>query len=149
VKRECIHFLNIKTQRSDQYVLRDYTERVEKIAKNTDLVIAPSNFDLNIDHLFAYKLALICFRPVQYRTKIVTMEILSSSEWSEQPFYANYYVDISETMDVKLEALGRYNKQVLPFPHPRSPEAVRTKAQQRGLEVGYHYAEAFHIVRWF
>ncbi len=149
VKKEQIHFLDIKTQRSDEYVLRDYTEHVEKIGKKTDLVIVPSGSDLNVDHVFVYKLALICFRPVKYRTKIVTMEILSSSEWSDHPFHANYYVDISNTIEEKIAAVNKYVKQVLPFPHPRSPEAIRIKAQQRGLEVGYHHAEAFHIVRWF
>ena len=149
VKKENIHFLKIKTQRSDEYVLRDYTEQVEKLSKNIDLVIAPSKYDVNVDHVFAYNLALICFRPVKYRTRIVTMEILSSSEWSDRPFHANYYIDITDTIDLKIGALGKYNKQVLPFPHPRSSEAVRIKAQQRGLEVGYHYAEAFHIIKWF
>lgn len=149
VKKENIHFLNIKTQRSDEYVLRDYTGQIEKLTSNIDLVITPSRHDLNVDHVFAYNLALICFRPVKYRTKILTMEILSSTEWSDRPFHPNYYIDISETIDLKIAALTKYTKQVLPFPHPRSSEAVRIKAQQRGLEVGYHYAEAFHIVRWF
>ncbi|HDH06341.1 MAG TPA: hypothetical protein ENH01_11675 [Nitrospirae bacterium] len=149
VKKEDIHFLNIKTQRSDEFVLRDYTEQVEKISRNTDLVIVPSGFDLNVDHVFAYKLALICFRPVKYRTRIVTMEILSSSEWSDRPFHANYYIDISNTIEKKIASLNKYVKQVLQFPHPRSPEAIRIKARQRGLEAGYDYAEAFHIVRWF
>jgi len=149
VKKENIHFLNIKTQRSDEYVLRDYTEKVENIGKHADLVIAPSSHDLNVDHVFAYKLALICFRPIQYRTRIVSMEIMSSSEWSDKPFQANYYVDISHTIETKVAAVNKYDTQVQPFPHPRSPEAIRIKAQQRGLEVGYQYAEAFHIIRWF
>ena len=149
VKQENIHFFNIKTQRSDEYVLRDYTKKVEEIGELTDLVIAPSENDLNVDHVFAFKLALICFRPIKYRTRIVSMEIMSSSEWSDRPFHANYYVDISNTIEAKIEAVKKYDTQVLPFPHPRSPEAIMIKAQQRGLEVGYHYAEAFHIVRWF
>lgn len=149
IEKENIHFLGIKTQRSDEYVLRDYTEAVEKIGKNTDVVMVPSKNDLNIDHVFAFNLGMICFRPVKYNTRIVTMEILSSSEWSDKPFHANYYVDITDTINMKIEALSKYTKQVVPFPHPRSPEAVRVKAQQRGLEAGQHYAEAFHIVRWF
>ncbi len=149
VDKAKIHFLNMKTQRSDEYVLRDYTGKVEAISKETDLVIVPSNQDLNVDHIFAYNLALVCFRPVTYRTRIVAMEILSSSEWSDRPFHANYYIDIADTIKVKVEALSKYTKQVLPFPHPRSPETLRVKAQQRGLEVGYHYAEAFHVIRWF
>jgi LmbE family N-acetylglucosaminyl deacetylase len=149
VRRENVHFLGIETQRSDQYVLRDFTSLVESKAERVDVVITTSGHDLNVDHRFAYQLALICFRPINYRTRIVTAEILSSSEYSDVAFQPNLYVDVSETIELKLSALKRYEKQVVAFPHPRSPEAVRIKAQQRGLECGLSYAEAYHIVRWF
>ncbi|MBF0541510.1 MAG: PIG-L family deacetylase [Nitrospirae bacterium] len=144
-----IFFLGIKTQRSDQYVLRDFTSKVEAIGQDFDLVILPSKDDLNIDHVFAYNLGLICFRPLKRKTKIISMEILSSSEWSDVPFQPNFYIDISNTIEKKLDSLKKYTKQLLQFPHPRSGEAIKIKAKQRGLEVGYKYAEAFKIIRWF
>lgn len=149
VRRENVHFLGIETQRSDGYVLRDYTPRVESLAEAVDLVITPSGDDQNVDHRFAYHLALVCFRPIKRRVRIVSMEILSSSEYGDVAFQPNYYVDVTDTIELKLKALEQYTKQVLPFPHPRSPEAVSIKAQQRGLECGFGYAEAFRIIRWF
>lgn len=149
VPRENVHFLGIKTQRSDECVLRDFTSLVESKGKRVDLVITTSGDDLNVDHRFAYQLALVCFRPISYRTRIVTAEVLSSSEYSDVPFQPNLYVDVCETIELKVNALKRYEKQVVPFPHPRSPESIRIKAQQRGLECGITYAEAYHIVRWF
>jgi LmbE family N-acetylglucosaminyl deacetylase len=149
VERDDVHFLGLPTQRSDEQVLRDVTPRIEALVPDADLVIVPSKDDINVDHVFAYHLALICFRPIERRVNIVSMEILSSSEWGDTPFQPNLYVDISDTVELKAAALARYTKQVLDFPHPRSPEAVRIKAQQRGLEVGCHSAEAFKVVRWF
>jgi len=149
VRRENVHFLGIETQRSDGYVLRDYTPKVQSLVPDVDLVITPSGDDLNLDHRFAYQLALVCFRPIKRRTRIVSMEILSSSEYGDVSFQPNYYVDVTDTITLKFRALERYEKQVLPFPHPRSAEAVGIKAQQRGLECGFGYAEAFRIIRWF
>lgn len=149
IPKENVHFLDIETQRSDQYVLRDFTHLVESKAERVDLVITASGHDLNVDHRFANQLAMICFRPIHYRTRIVTAEILSSSEYSDVAFQPNLYVDVTETIELKVSALEQYRKQVVAFPHPRSPEGVRIKAQQRGLECGLSYAEAYHIVRWF
>ena len=149
VARENIHYLGVPTQRADGHVLRDYTQLVEQLAGQPDMVIIPSRTDLNVDHLFAHQLGMICFRPVKRRVRIVEMEILSSTEYGEDSFNPNFYVDISGYVEKKTEALSKYSKQVLEFPHPRSPQAVTIKAQQRGLEVGCNSAEAFRIIRWF
>ena len=149
VRREDVRFLGLPTMRSDGQVLRDFTPKVEALVMDADLLIVPSKDDLNVDHAFAYTLGLICCRPIKRQVNIVSMEILSSSEWGDTPFQPNFYVDISDTLELKIAALSRYTNQVRDFPHPRSPEALRIKAQQRGLEVGYRYAEAFKVIRWF
>lgn len=149
VDRDDVRFLGLPMMRSDGQVLRDYTPELEPLVKDADLLIVPSKDDLNVDHVFAYNLGLICCRPIKRQVKIVSMEILSSSEWGDTPFQPNLYVDISATLELKIAALSRYTNEAMEYPHPRSPEGLRIKAQQRGLEVGYRYAEAFKIVRWF
>jgi LmbE family N-acetylglucosaminyl deacetylase len=149
VQPDDVRFLGLPMMRSDGQVLRDFTPEVEELVTDADLLIVPSKDDLNVDHVFAYNLGLICCRPIRRQVNIVSMEILSSSEWGDQPFQPNFYVDISETLDLKIAALTRYTHEIRQFPHPRSPEALRIKAQQRGLEVGYRYAEAFKVIRWF
>jgi LmbE family N-acetylglucosaminyl deacetylase len=149
VRRDDVRFLGLPMMRCDGEVLRDYTPELEPLVADADLLIVPSKDDLNVDHVFAYKLGLICCRPIGRQVNIVSMEILSSSEWGDTPFQPNFYVDIAKTLELKVAALCRYTHEVREFPHARSAEAVRIKAQQRGLEVGYRYAEAFKIVRWF
>jgi N-acetylglucosamine malate deacetylase 1 len=149
VPADRVHYLGLPTQRSDGMVLRDVTPRVEPLVQGADLLIVPYEHDLNVDHQFAHQLGLIAGRPIGRQVRLVAMEIVSATEYSSQPFQPNFYVDVSATIERKVAALGKYTKQVLPYPHPRSPESVRIKAQQRGLEVSYHYAEAFRVIRWF
>ncbi len=79
---------------------------------------------------------------------IYACEIPSSTEWNYPlSFSPNVYVNIEETIELKLNALAEYRSELRTYPHPRSLEGVRLKAMQRGMEVGYNYAEAFELVR--
>lgn len=49
--------------------------------------------------------------------------------------------------DEKIAALSMYEGEVRPFPHPRSPEALRAAARRWGAMVGVAAAEAFDLVR--
>jgi LmbE family N-acetylglucosaminyl deacetylase len=57
--------------------------------------------------------------------------------------HVNYYVDISSTIDAKIEALLAHASQI------RSEglaERIRMRARVVGQEAGYEYAEAFHYL---
>lgn len=62
-------------------------------------------------------------------------------------FSPNWFTDISETLDVKLQALQAYAMEMRPFPHARSMEAVRHLAHWRGASAGVAAAEAFVLAR--
>jgi len=40
-----------------------------------------------------------------------------------------------------------YPLESRPYPHPRSPEALRVLARRHGVTVGTNYAEAFMLIR--
>lgn len=109
--------------------------------------------DLNIDHQITHKAILTAIRPVGNYTvkKILSFEVLSSTEWNNQTqgniFIPNTYIDISKTMDKKLAAMQCYESEIRNYPHPRSLEGIKILAQKRGLEVGLKYAEAFNLIR--
>ena len=65
----------------------------------------------------------------------------------EPPFRPNVFVDIDSTLETKLKTMGIYEGEARPFPHPRSPEALRAIAQRWGSVVGLEAAEAFELVR--
>ncbi len=112
--------------------------------------------DLNDDHVQISKACLVASRLFQRREdikpldSIFFMEILSSTDWSfsqvKEKFEPNSFVDITETLDLKLKALSKYKKVMRPAPHPRSVEVLTGHALSRGGQSGYKYAEAFQMV---
>jgi hypothetical protein len=49
-------------------------------------------------------------------------------------------------LDAKIKGMESYEFEKRPFPHPRSPEALKIQAQRWGVAVGCDFAEAFCII---
>jgi LmbE family N-acetylglucosaminyl deacetylase len=65
----------------------------------------------------------------------------------EPNFTPNWVVDITGTIERKLEALACYQSQIMAFPGPRSVEAVRALAVFRGTQAGFACGEGLQIIR--
>src|SRR5262249_1522936 len=109
--------------------------------------------DLNIDHVVVHRAVLTATRPIAGRPvrELYSFEVPSATEWAfgefAGPFRANLFVDVTATLDVKIQALKAYESEMRAFPHPRSTEAIRAMAQRWGSAVGVSAAEAFNLVR--
>ena len=110
--------------------------------------------DLNIDHTLTFRAVLTATRPTADNWEIrevLAFETASATEWAFQSiapaFRPNTFVDVTETIEQKVRALQAYQSEVRPFPHPRSPEALRATAQRWGSVIGAQYAEAFELIR--
>jgi LmbE family N-acetylglucosaminyl deacetylase len=57
------------------------------------------------------------------------------------------FVDVADTLELKIRAMAEYESESRRFPHPRSAEALRALATHRGSAVGVAAAEAFEVVR--
>jgi LmbE family N-acetylglucosaminyl deacetylase len=80
--------------------------------------------------------------------EIYSFETLSSTEWSFPISYSpNTFVDISDTLEIKLKAMEIYKSELREFPHPRSLEGIKMAAKNWGMKVGFSSAEAFQAVR--
>lgn len=108
-------------------------------------------FDINLDHRVIFDSVMVATRPIPESSLegVWSYFTNSSTEWnfsfSGARFIPTVYVDISDFLERKLKALGQYIDEVRDFPHPRSFEAVRSRAMTFGSEVGFHAAEAFHL----
>ena len=82
---------------------------------------------------------------------IYCYEVQSETHWNipyvEPGFLPSMWMDIGDTLEVKLEALACYKSQIRPAPDSRSVEAVRALAIWRGSQMGLPAAEAFVTVR--
>lgn len=118
-----------------------------------DIIYTHHIRDLNVDHRIISQAALTGCRPQPGFSvkKILNFETPSSTEWqikdSGNIFCPAEYVNIEDFIEKKLEILKIYCDELKKFPHPRSLDGVRVCAQYRGMEVGYNYAEAFHLTR--
>ena len=118
-----------------------------------DVVFVHHPYDINKDHQVTFESLMVALRPVPGRevSYILTYYTPSSSEWSahsrENIFCPNLYVDISETLDKKIDALGMYEDEMRPYPHPRSFENVMNLAKVYGSQVGLRAAEPFCLIR--
>ncbi len=144
-----LFFLGFPDQRFDQFPLIEFNLAFDNLGLEPDLLITHSDHDVNYDHTIVSRSASVIGRPLQKKTKLIVCETLSSTEWGSRPFAASLYVDISEFLSKKIEAMRVYEKELRPYPHPRSLEGIEIKAKQRGLEVGCAAAEAYQVVRWF
>ena len=58
-----------------------------------------------------------------------------------------FFVDIRDTLDMKLHAFAAYESQVRSLPDERSIAALRALAVMRGATVFRSAAEAFMVIR--
>lgn len=117
-----------------------------------DLVFTHHPGDLNIDHELTHRAVLTAFRPLPGSPvrEIRTFEVLSSTEWrgtTQDSFHPNIFVDISSTLERKMEALEAYSAEMRSWPHARSIDAVAHLAALSGASVGYGAAERFSLER--
>jgi LmbE family N-acetylglucosaminyl deacetylase len=61
-------------------------------------------------------------------------------------FHNQYYMDITSTFEVKMEALKQHKSQMKKYGNDFL-EAVEARARHRGYEIGNKYAECFEVLR--
>ena len=144
-----LHFIGVPDQQFDTVAMATLTDSVVQLHLTPDLIITNSDADLNLDHRITCDVAKIIGRPRLKPVSILSCEIPATSSWNGKPFPANYYVDITEHIDTKIQAFKLYENEIQPFPHPWSEQGLRLLAQYHGLQCGMPYAEAFTVIRGY
>ena len=148
-------FLNYHAPELDIYPLADMSRDIANIInkyKITDLFL-PHRGDIHNDHQLVFKAGLVAARPVGNYTvrNIYCYETLSETEWAapfgDDVFIPTLFVDITDFIGFKLDAMSCFKSQLKDFPNPRSLEAIEGLAKYRGATVGLDRAEAFMVIR--
>jgi LmbE family N-acetylglucosaminyl deacetylase len=143
-------------QRLDTLPLWEVTREIEAIVQSFEPAIVYTHFagDLNRDHRVIAEAVLVATRPYAAPSvrELLMFETPSSTEWASPEllptFRPNAFVDITRTLDKKVEAFLCYSAEVCDYPHPRSAQALRERAHHWGSVVNCPAAEAFAVVRW-
>ncbi|MEL7388157.1 MAG: PIG-L deacetylase family protein [Pseudomonadota bacterium] len=121
--------------------------------RQPDIVYTHHSGDLNVDHRATHEAVMTALRPQPGApTKtILAFEVMSNTEWRAPApataFIPDWYVDISDFLELKMAALDRYQMELRAWPHARSLEALRHLAGYRGACVGVAAAEGFKLIR--
>ena len=122
-------------------------------ALEPDTLLLPFVGDIHMDHQLTFLAAMVAARPRHNAAprQIMCYETVSETNWYAAPttpaFVPNVFVDISKTIDRKLDAFAEFRSQVRAFPDERSHETLRALAAVRGSCVHLRAAEAFMHVR--
>ena len=109
--------------------------------------------DLNIDHELTCRATMTATRPLKESPvqRVLAFETLSSSEWgtpkSSATFQPTTFIDISEYLKQKLDAIKVYEGELRGHPHPRTVQNVRKNAELWGAKSGLESAEPFEVLR--
>lgn len=118
-----------------------------------EIAYIPHKGDMHKDHAIVAESAMVALRPVDSPQvkAIYVYETLSETEWNipsvDNAFLPNVYVDITNTIEKKIEAMKCYKSQLYEFPQPRSLKAIRSLSEVRGSTICVENAESFMLVR--
>lgn len=148
---------DLPDNRFDSVDLLDIIKVIEKEKQDfqPEVIFTHHNGDVNIDHKRTFEAVITACRPMAHEQvkAIISFETPSGTEWipSTEPkqFIPNFYIAVSEeNVNAKIKGMESYEFERRAFPHPRSPEALKLRANYWGMTVGVSYAEPFHVVRY-
>lgn len=133
----------------------EVNSRFDKIVKELkpNIVFIPHKGDMHIDHSEVAKAAMVALRPIEnpQLSAIYAYETLSETEWNtptvDNVFQPNCYIDITDFIEAKKQAMACFESQIRMFPHPRSLEAIEALSKLRGSTIGVQHAESFMVIR--
>jgi LmbE family N-acetylglucosaminyl deacetylase len=137
----------------DQLLDREpFTELLSAIAAEIDdwagIVYTHWCHDLNRDHRILNEVVQVLTRPRQGPPlEIREFPTLSSTEYSREVFVPNLWVEITETLEIKVAAMECYVSELQPEHLSRNARAIREYAATLGRQVGVQAAEVFDVVK--
>ncbi len=146
-----IEFCSFPDNEMDKVSLLEIIKEIESFIKKYDLGIIFTHdfYDLNNDHKIINKAVVTACRPFVKKIKLLTCEILSSTEANfstNSLFKPNLFVDVEDCLKHKINAMLEYKHELREWPHPRSLEGIKYQSYLRGSQSGLKAAEAFKVL---
>lgn len=143
--------LGFADQHLDELTLTEIISPLEEVVRRVQPEVVYTHFggDLNRDHQLVFEAAMVACRPTETTIEgVYAFDTASSTEWGyPRSFVPDTWVDISTSLERKLEAMACYESELRPYPHPRSIEALRNRAAAWGNQCCMEAAEVFMTIR--
>ncbi|MDC0092736.1 PIG-L family deacetylase [Alphaproteobacteria bacterium] len=146
-------FLKIPATTLHQIPVAELNKKISNFIEKhkPDCVFLPFP-DRHIDHRTVFDASVVACRPNNKNAPriVLAYETLSETHWNvpgiEPSFNPDFFVNISDFIDDKKEALKQYTSQI-DGQNSRSIEACFALSKFRGSQNYCDYAEAFKVVR--
>jgi len=118
-----------------------------------NIIYCLNRSDAHSDHRIVFDAVMACTKTFRYPTikKVLCYECLSETEFApllaDRMFIPNYFVDITNYFEKKIEIMKIYSSELGEFPFPRSIKTIESLASLRGSMIGKSYAEAFQVIK--
>lgn len=118
-----------------------------------EVLYIPFKSDVHSDHRIIFEAAMSCTKSFRYSfiKKVLMYETISETEFApalaDSVFIPNYYVNISDQIEKKIELLDIYGSEMGEHPFPRSKKNILALATYRGAIINVQYAEAFQLLK--
>ena len=146
-----VRLLGFPDQKLDTYTLTDIIHPLEQEIQGINPAVVYTQYggDVNRDHQLLFQAVLVAARPTESGIRhVFAYDTASSTEWAfPRSFVPDTWVDISRTLEAKLEAMSCYQSELRDYPHPRSLQALRHRAHNWGNLSCLDAAEVFMTVR--
>jgi LmbE family N-acetylglucosaminyl deacetylase len=119
-----------------------------------EIIYCLNRSDAHSDHRVVFDAIMACTKSFRhpYIKRVFMYECISETEFApalaEKVFIPNYFVDISDYLETKLEIVKIYSSEIGEHPFPRSLDNIKALAHLRGATAGVKYAEAFQLIKW-
>lgn len=143
--------LMLPEQRLDTLSQIDINQRIEAVIDELRPSVIYTHHwgDINRDHQIIHDSVLVAARPTRrFIEEIQAFETPSSTGLLPgKTFVPDTFVDVTETLSIKLDAMACYKTEARPCPHTRSLESLRQRAAYWGNIVDRPAAEPFVTLR--
>lgn len=151
-----LRFMDLPVTKLNEISRHELNKKFEQLMseEEPELVFLPFGGDLQEDHRQVFDACMVALRPAvsrKYVKRVLCYETVSethsSATYIKPCFEPQLWIDISNHLSTKLEAMRRYKSQLQQEPDARSAEAISSLAKWRGSMVGMPAAECFVVVR--
>tara|TARA_B100002052_G_scaffold186518_1_gene169904 strand:+ start:6980 stop:7651 length:672 start_codon:yes stop_codon:yes gene_type:complete len=148
--------LNFNTMNLSSETTINMIEEISSIFKKIqpEIIYCVNRTDAHSDHRHTFDAVAACTKSFRFPSikMLLLYECISETEFApsvpERVFQPNYFVDITNYLEKKIDIMKIYDSEIGDHPFPRSEKNIRALATFRGAMAGVIYAEAFQLIKF-
>jgi LmbE family N-acetylglucosaminyl deacetylase len=152
-----LNWLKLPTTRLESMPLNDIIDPIREVVMSCrpHIVYVPNRSDAHSDHRVVADAAHAVLKSFHLRSmgvqRVLACEVISETDAApalpENSFLPNVFIDVSNTLERKLEIMQMYKSETQAEFLPRHSSSIRALARLRGATIAVEYAESFMLVR--